>query len=56
MKVILILTCFLSAVFGISIHSFDDFETVQASDNGEKHWALIIAGSKGWMNYRHQVM
>ena len=20
-----------------------------------KHWALIVAGSNGWYNYRHQV-
>lgn len=20
-----------------------------------KHWALVVAGSSGWYNYRHQV-
>ena len=20
-----------------------------------KHWALVVAGSNGWINYRHQV-
>merc|ERR1711942_217561 len=23
-------------------------------ENGGVHWALIIAGSNGWFNYRHQ--
>ena len=23
--------------------------------NLENHWALIVAGSNGWYNYRHQV-
>ena len=21
-----------------------------------KHWALVVAGSNGWYNYRHQVL
>ena len=24
-------------------------------DNDGVHWALIVAGSNGWDNYRHQV-
>ena len=27
-----------------------------ASAETGKHWALIVAGSKGWHNYRHQVI
>lgn len=23
--------------------------------DGGKHWVLIVAGSNGWYNYRHQV-
>ena len=25
-------------------------------DNGGVHWALIVAGSNDWYNYRHQVL
>lgn len=27
-----------------------------ASAETGKHWALIVAGSNGWYNYRHQVI
>ena len=27
----------------------------QDDSNGGVHWALIVAGSAGWDNYRHQV-
>lgn len=23
--------------------------------NGGKHWAVLVAGSNTWLNYRHQV-
>lgn len=24
-------------------------------EDGGKHWVVIVAGSNGWYNYRHQV-
>lgn len=39
----------LSVVLGISALPIDDPE------DGGKHWVVIVAGSNGWYNYRHQV-
>ncbi|XP_077179646.1 legumain [Paroedura picta] len=44
LKVALLLGCLL----GISSLPLDDPE------DGGKHWVLIVAGSNGWFNYRHQ--
>ena len=41
--------------FGAIVHDISDIENVLKHDGG-KHWALIIAGSNTWMNYRHQVI
>lgn len=38
----------LSLVLGVSAVSVDDPE------DGGKHWVVIVAGSNGWYNYRHQ--
>ncbi|XP_039088470.1 legumain [Hyaena hyaena] len=38
----------LSVVLGISALPIDDPE------DGGKHWVVIVAGSNGWYNYRHQ--
>ena len=38
-------------VFGIKRN---DIDTGDTSEEG-KHWALIVAGSSEWFNYRHQV-
>ena len=39
----------LLAATGASVLKYD-----QSSNDGV-HWALIVAGSNGWYNYRHQV-
>lgn len=39
----------LSLVLGIGAVPTDDPE------DGGKHWVVIVAGSNGWYNYRHQV-
>lgn len=39
----------LSLVLGIGAVLIDDPE------DGGKHWVVIVAGSNGWYNYRHQV-
>jgi len=41
--------CGLSVVDGL-VSSAEGQE-----DNDGVHWALIVAGSNGWDNYRHQV-
>lgn len=28
---------------------------VDDPEDGGKHWVVIVAGSNGWYNYRHQV-
>lgn len=40
----------LSCILGISTLPLEDPE------DGGKHWVVIVAGSNGWYNYRHQVM
>ena len=32
------------------------FEFNEVNDVKGNHWAVIVAGSNGWYNYRHQVM
>ena len=39
----------LSLVLGVGAIPVDDPE------DGGKHWVVIVAGSNGWYNYRHQV-
>lgn len=39
----------LSVVLGAGAVTVDDPE------DGGKHWVVIVAGSNGWYNYRHQV-
>lgn len=45
LKVVVLLGCAL----GISTFPMEDPE------DGGKHWVVIVAGSNGWYNYRHQV-
>ncbi|ETE70207.1 Legumain [Ophiophagus hannah] len=39
---------FLSCVLGMSTL------TLEEPEDGGKHWVVIVAGSNGWYNYRHQ--
>lgn len=39
----------LTLVLGTAAVPEDDPE------DGGKHWVVIVAGSNGWYNYRHQV-
>ncbi|KAM6912197.1 legumain [Xenentodon cancila] len=40
------------ALLGLAVGLVSGFPTAEP-DNG-KHWVLIVAGSNGWYNYRHQ--
>lgn len=42
---------FLAVVLGTSAIPID----VNDPEDGGKHWVVIVAGSNGWYNYRHQV-
>ncbi|KAM9842618.1 legumain isoform 1-T2 [Aulostomus maculatus] len=46
-------TFFLSAVIALSLGLVGAFPSQQEQDTG-KNWVLIVAGSNGWYNYRHQ--
>lgn len=41
------------ALLGLSLGLVHALPTQQPDDG--KHWVLIVAGSNGWYNYRHQV-
>uniref|UniRef100_A0A5F9CFH5 Legumain n=1 Tax=Oryctolagus cuniculus TaxID=9986 RepID=A0A5F9CFH5_RABIT len=41
---------FLSVALGIDAITVG----VDSPENGGKHWVVIVAGSNGWYNYRHQ--
>lgn len=45
LKAVVLLGCAL----GISMFPMEEPE------DGGKHWVVIVAGSNGWYNYRHQV-
>lgn len=49
MQVFLVCVCLTGLVLGIP----HNFELPKLKDDGV-HWALLVAGSNGWMNYRHQ--
>lgn len=44
----------LLVLLGVSLGLVKSFPS-QEPDGG-KHWVVIVAGSNGWYNYRHQVM
>ena len=53
---------YLVALFLISaslvdarVFHFDQNEILKTPEQGGVHWALLVAGSNGWYNYRHQV-
>lgn len=46
--------CILLAFVGLSVAIPSDF-VFPPLKNGGKNWALLVAGSNGWGNYRHQV-
>lgn len=43
----------LLALIGLSLGLINAFPTEQPE--GGKNWVVIVAGSNGWYNYRHQV-
>lgn len=45
LKTVVLLAC----VVGIRTFPMEEPE------DGGKHWVVIVAGSNGWYNYRHQV-
>uniref|UniRef100_K1QB32 Protein amnionless n=1 Tax=Magallana gigas TaxID=29159 RepID=K1QB32_MAGGI len=45
--------CVLLAFVGLSVAIPSDF-VFPPLENGGKNWALLVAGSNGWGNYRHQ--
>ena len=58
MKVYILLAIVIHTVTcRVTYNSIDEYlKHVESAKAGGKHWALIIAGSAGWDNYRHQVM
>lgn len=42
------------ALLGLSLGLVNAFLS-QQPDDGKKNWVVIVAGSNGWYNYRHQV-
>jgi hypothetical protein len=55
MKSIFIFSAFVFAFVHCSAYDWEKIISQRKQNAGEKHWALIIAGSSGWYNYRHQV-
>lgn len=45
----------LFALLGLTAGLVIGFPTQEEENSGGKHWVLIVAGSNGWYNYRHQV-
>ncbi|XP_060919338.1 legumain-like [Labrus mixtus] len=43
---------FVILLLGLSVGLIQAFPTLEA--DGGKNWVLIVAGSNGWYNYRHQ--
>ncbi len=37
------------------VFKFDQSEGLPELENGGKHWAILVAGSNQFINYRHQV-
>eukprot|EP00887_Chlorella_sp_A99_P007632 scaffold20.g7632.t1 len=56
MRLALLLVCCLAAVAAASrtAPSIKDFLAAQGTEEEGQLWALLIAGSAGWGNYRHQ--
>lgn len=52
MQKLAVLLCCVVAALGASIDAEFGLPEIQ---NGGVHWALIVAGSNGYYNYRHQV-
>lgn len=54
---------FLLCLIAGSVYSFPEhvvefeqaLEKLEEPEEGGKHWALLVAGSNGYFNYRHQV-
>ena len=62
MSFVNIMELYLVALFLISaslvdarVFHFDQNEILKTPEQGGVHWALLVAGSNGWYNYRHQV-
>lgn len=58
LKITFIVAAFVHAAYGADFLMYknpEDMKIEKNLPNGGKHWALIVAGSNGWFNYRHQV-
>lgn len=59
MKTICVVLVSLAAAYAAKIETVFKFEQVEEirvkDDSDGVHWAVIVAGSNGWYNYRHQV-
>uniref|UniRef100_A0A673BY58 Legumain n=1 Tax=Sphaeramia orbicularis TaxID=375764 RepID=A0A673BY58_9TELE len=42
------------ALLGLSLGLVYAFPAPEEDDDGGKHWVVLVAGSNGWYNYRHQ--
>ncbi|CAD5116023.1 DgyrCDS4956 [Dimorphilus gyrociliatus] len=57
LKTVISIALLCSNCFGADFLMFrngDDLKLKDQLPNGGEHWALIVAGSNGWFNYRHQ--
>ncbi|XP_029317130.1 legumain [Cottoperca gobio] len=43
-----------TVLLGLSLGLVSAFPPPQEDPDGGKHWVVIVAGSNGWYNYRHQ--
>lgn len=54
-----VLALFAVGSFAVHIPKHHDLESKEDNENGflkkGKKWVVLVAGSKGWNNYRHQV-
>lgn len=52
LKISICALCFVCSLADVLRYGFPP-EIVENEEGS--HWAVIVAGSSGWMNYRHQV-
>ncbi|XP_064622225.1 legumain-like [Lineus longissimus] len=53
-KSILIISAFVFAFVSCSPRDWEKLLSERKQNADGKHWALVVAGSNGWYNYRHQ--
>lgn len=54
----MLLALFACGSFAISVPKYEHIKSMVEDDNsffGGKKWVVLVSGSRGWYNYRHQV-